>query len=283
MRTRSTPPAPPDRVRRLTRLRVRGTTWLTPHMIRVTAGGGDIARFPATDYTDQYVKLLFPKPGVRYPEPFDIAEIRRILHRSDWPARRTYTVRRFDRDAGELDIDVVHHGDAGLAGPWAARARPGDEMLLLGPGGTYAPSPAADWHLLVGDASALPAIGAALERVPPGARAIAVVEIAHPTDKHRLSCPGNLTVHWIYPAGHDAGSTLQATVQALRFPPGRVHAFVHGEAGWLRELRRHLLTDRMVPRDQLSISGYWRRGLDQDGFRAEKARELGLLAATARG
>jgi hypothetical protein len=38
-------------------------------------------------------------------------------------------------------------------------------------------------------------------------------------------------------------------------------------------LRRHLLDERGVPRDALSISGYWRRGRDEDGFRQDKAAE----------
>jgi hypothetical protein len=50
-----------------------------------------------------------------------------------------------------------------------------------------------------------------------------------------------------------------------------VQAFVHGEAGYVADLRRHLITDRGIPRDRLSISGYWRRGKNEDGWQAEKA------------
>jgi NADPH-dependent ferric siderophore reductase len=60
---------------------------------------------------------------------------------------------------------------------------------------------------------------------------------------------------------------------AAEFPAGRVHAFVHGEAGVVRALRRHLLDARGVPRDDLSVSGYWRRGDDEEGFRVFKAAE----------
>ncbi|WRL65744.1 siderophore-interacting protein [Blastococcus brunescens] len=52
---------------------------------------------------------------------------------------RTYTVRAWDAETGELTIDFVHHGDEGLAGPWAAAAQPGDVIQLMGPGGAYAP------------------------------------------------------------------------------------------------------------------------------------------------
>ena len=154
--------------RKVTGLQVRRTERLSPHMIRVVAGGDDLAAFPDTAHTDRYVKILFPRPGVAYPKPFDMDAVRAAHPREQWPVVRTYTIRSLDLAAGELTIDFVHHGDVGLAGPWAAAAQPGDPLLLLGPGGAYAPDPTADWHLLVGDESALPAIGAALERVPAG-------------------------------------------------------------------------------------------------------------------
>jgi NADPH-dependent ferric siderophore reductase len=258
--------------RRTTSLQVRHTERLTPHMIRVVAGGDDLASFPDTTYTDRYVKVLFPRPGVAYPEPFDMEAIRAAFPRDQWPAVRTYTVRAFDPDARELVIDFVHHGDAGLAGPWAAAARPGDRMLLLGPGGAYAPDDAADWHLLVGDESALPAIAAALERVPAGVPVHALVEVDGPADEQPLTSPGRLDLRWCHRDPARPGRLVDA-VSALAFPAGRVHAFVHGEAGLVRALRRHLLDGRGVPREDLSVSGYWRRGDDEEGFRVFKAAQ----------
>jgi len=49
-----------------------------------------------------------------------------------------------------------------------------------------------------------------------------------------------------------------------------VQAFVHGEAGFVKELRRLLLVDRGVPRARVSISGYWRLGHDEDRWQATK-------------
>ena len=68
-------------------------------------------------------------------------------------ARGPTPVRRLGRRRARLTIDFVVHGDDGVAGPWAAAAQPGDELLLHGPGGAYAPDPDADWHLMVGDAA----------------------------------------------------------------------------------------------------------------------------------
>jgi NADPH-dependent ferric siderophore reductase len=258
--------------RRTTALQVRRTERLTPHMIRVVAGGDDLAAFPDTAHTDRYVKVLFPLPGVAYPEPFDMEAVRAAFPRDQWPAARTYTVRAFDPAACELVIDFVHHGAAGLAGPWAAAARPGDRVLLLGPGGAYAPDADADWHLLVGDESALPAIAAALERVPAGVPVHALVEVDGPADEQPLTSPGRLDLRWCHrdPARPEQ---LVDALAAVAFPAGRVHAFVHGEAGLVRALRRHLLDGRGVPREDLSVSGYWRRGHDEDGFQVVKAAE----------
>ena len=258
--------------RRTTSLEVRRTERLTPHMIRVVAGGPDIAAFPDTPHTDRYVKIVFPRPGVAYPEPFDMDAIRAQLPREQWPSTRTYTVRAYDPVAGELTIDFVHHGDEGIAGPWAAAASPGDVLRLLGPGGAYAPDPEADWHLMVGDESALPAIGAACERVPAGVPVVAVLEVAAAAEQQHLATPGDLQVMWLHRDPALPGQ-LAAAVRALKFPPGRVGAFVHGEAGFVRDVRRHLVNERGLAREDLSVSGYWRRGRDEDGWRADKAAE----------
>jgi NADPH-dependent ferric siderophore reductase len=258
--------------RRTTTLEVRRTERLTPHMIRVVVGGEQLSAFPDTPYTDRYVKILFPRPGVRYPEPFDMDVIRAELPREQWPAMRTYTVRALDHAAGEMTIDFVHHGDVGLAGPWAAGARPGDMLRLAGPGGAYAPDPEANWHLMVGDESALPAIAAACERIPAGVPVVAVLEVADAAEQQELACPGALRTTWLHRRA-DAPEQLLDAVRGLEFPPGRVHAFVHGEAGFVRGVRRQLVDKRAVPRESLSVSGYWRRGVDEDGWQAEKAAE----------
>jgi NADPH-dependent ferric siderophore reductase len=243
---------------------------LTPHMVRVVLGGDGLAGFHAGEFTDHYVKLLFPQPGTEYPEPFDMARIRAELPRDQWPVTRTYTVRTWDAEARELTLDFVVHGDEGLAGPWARQAEPGQEIRFMGPGGAYAPDADADWHLLAGDESALPAIAAALEAMPAGADVRALVEVAGPEEEQKLSSSGGANVAWLHRGSARVGERLAQAVRALEFPPGRVHAFVHGEAGAVKELRRHLRLERGLTREQLSISGYWRLGHDEDGWQASK-------------
>jgi NADPH-dependent ferric siderophore reductase len=267
--------------RRLTTLEVARTERIGPHMVRVVAAGPELASFPDTPFTDRYVKILFPVPGVDYAEPLDMDAVRRDHPREEWPRLRTYTVRAFDPVARELTIDFVHHGDSGLAGPWAAAARPGDRLRLLGPGGAYAPDPEADWHLLVGDEAALPAIGAALERIPAGVPVHAIVQVDDEADHQDLTCAGDLRLRWLHRVGAPDGGAgaLVAAVRELEFPAGRVHAFVHGEAAEVREVRRHLVRERGVDRDALSVSGYWRRGRDEEGFRVYKQEQARLEEA----
>ncbi|TDD87690.1 siderophore-interacting protein [Actinomadura rubrisoli] len=261
---------PARRRPKLNRGTVLRTERVTPHMIRVVLGGGTLAGFGAGEFTDHYVKLLFPQPGVDYPEPFDMERVRAELPRDQWPSVRTYTVRAWDPEAAELAIDFVHHGDKGIAGPWAARVRPGEEIFFNGPGGAYAPSADADWHLLAGDESALPAIAASLERIPEGAPTRVFIEVAGPEEEQSLTTPGDAEIVWLHRDGGPVGDLLAEAVQKLDFPEGRVHAFVHGEAGFVKTLRRHLRVDRGLPMDQLSISGYWRQGRDEDGWQSSK-------------
>ncbi|MEU0373529.1 siderophore-interacting protein [Streptomyces sp. NPDC006283] len=246
------------------------TERITPHMVRVVLGGEGLATFELGEFTDHYVKLIFPAEGVRHPEPFDMDRIRGELPRDQWPANRTYTVRSWDAVHRELTIDFVVHGDEGLAGPWAARAQVGETMRFLGPGGGYAPDPEADWHLLAGDESALPAIAAALERMPAGTTAHAFVEVDGPDDEQKIAAPDGVEITWLHRGGRPVGEALVAAVTALDFPEGRVCAFVHGEAACVKDLRRLLRVERGIPRERLSISGYWRLGKTDEAWRAVK-------------
>ncbi|MGY6020922.1 siderophore-interacting protein [Streptomyces spinosirectus] len=260
---------PARKPRRAQSAQVVRTERLTPHMQRVVLGGEGLAGFTADTCTDHYVKLLFPPaPGVTYPEPFDMERIREDLPREQWPVTRTYTVRAWDPGAREMTLDFVIHGDEGLAGPWAARVRPGETVHFMGPGGAYAPDVSADWHLLAGDESALPAIARALESLPEGSTAHAFVEVSGPEEEQKID--SDVQVVWLHRGERPVGELLSETVRALEFPEGRMHAFVHGEAHFVKELRRLLRVELQIPREDLSISGYWRLGHNEDGWQASK-------------
>lgn len=224
---------------------VARTEWLTPRMVRVTVTGADLASLPELEHTDHYVKILFGE------------------------VTRTYTIRSFDRTLGELVIDFVVHGDEGLAGPWAAQAQPGDQLSFFGPGGDYTPDPDAPEHLLVGDEAALPAIAAALDRLPGHPRVRVFLEVADAAEEQPLGAT-SAEVTWVHRGDRPYGEALAEAVRGSGpLDPG-AQVFVHGNAGMVRDLRRYLFLDCGLPRSQVSISGYWRTGYDEDRWQSTK-------------
>lgn len=262
---------------------------LTPHLVRLSLGGGQFADFHARwaekGATDQYIKLLFADPALGLTPPYDMDALRETLAPEQMPVRRTYTVRAVDAEAGTVDVDFVVHGtgpDDGLAGPWAAGAQPGDAVAFLGPGGNYSPDPEADWHLFVGDESALPAIAAALEdlaETAPGAVGTALIEVGGAEDELELEAPAGVEVRWLHRGGVFTPETTRwvAELRAVPWREGRVHAFVHGEREQVKAARAYLTDERGVDRRAMSVSAYWAHGRAEDAFQAEKRTPLGQI------
>lgn len=254
--TRARPNRPPRVTRNAT---VVEATRLTPHMVRIVVGGPQLEGFVVGEFTDHYVKCRFGE------------------------STRTYTVRDWDANRLRLTLDFVVHGEEGLAGPWAAGARPGDTLALTGPGGGYAPSPDVDWHLLVGDEAVIPAIAVSLDRIDPGVPVFVVLEVGGPEDEQPLGSPGVLRSRWLHRTldpGEDPDLLLQA-VRALDLPGGRGQAFVHGEAEAVLRVRRHLLQERCIHRDDLSATGYWKLRRTDEQWRAEKRDWIAQAEADA--
>ena len=251
-----------------THLTVTSTETLTPRLRRLWFTSGDLSAFAASVHTDRYVKLVFPKPGVEYPEPLDMRALRKVLPPEDMPVVRTYTALFPDVAAGTLAIDFVVHGDEGVAGPWALNAVPGDQLLVNGPGGAYRPDPDADWHLLIGDEAALPAITAALTALPEDAVVRVAVLVDGPGHELELPIPAKGELTYLYRETAGEEGAIEHFVRTLEWLPGRVQVFAHGEAQEImHRVRRYLFGERGLPRADVSISGYWRRGRTEDGFR----------------
>lgn len=256
---------------------------LAPHMIRLVLGGVGFDTFTPGDYTDSYVKIAIVDPDVdivALPHPLTLDSFD-VLPEHKRPTVRTYTVRSVDDSLRQIAIDFVVHGEQGVAAPWAAAAEPGQPAYLMGPSGAYAPDPAADWHLLAGDESGLPAISAALEALPPNAIGKAFIEVSGPDDEIPLTSPDGVDVHWLYRGGRadlvsedKAGDNapLVAAVKEMLWLPGQVQVFAHGEAqAIMHNLRPYLRKERGVDAKWASISGYWRRGRTEETFRQWKA------------
>ncbi|MBG6085276.1 siderophore-interacting protein [Zhihengliuella flava] len=260
-------------------LEVLATRRLNDHFVRLTLGGQGFAQFQSKPATDQYVKILFADPALGLEPPYDMEELATTLPPEQMPVRRTYTVRRVDHEAGTLDIDFVYHGEEGLAGPWAAQAQVGDVVCFAGPGGLYEPDAEADWHLLVGDEAALPAIAAALEAMDADARGEAYLEVAGPADQIDLVAPSGINVHWLHRGGDFTPETtgLVDAVVAGVWHEGRVQVFAHGERESMKALRAYLCDERGVARKGLSLSAYWAYGRAEDDFQAEKRQPVGQI------
>lgn len=228
---------------------VRRIERLSPRMVRVTFGGEELGGFlwsgPAS-----HVKLLFA-PEAR-PDATEAARA----------TTRTYTPRRFDREARELDVEFVIHGE-GPASAWAAQAAVGQRLTVAGPGRAYELDSAADWYLLAGDDSAIPAVCTLLEALPGAARKLVLLEVVDAAEERPLgvaapSCEVTWLVRGTDPAS--AGRTLEAAVRAVPLPAGLGRMYIACEADAMRRIRRHLLTERQFPRERLVTRGYWRLG-----------------------
>lgn len=258
-------------------LSVRSRRRLSDNMVRIVAGGPGFSEFRDNDFTDKYVKITFVDPALGLTPPYDLTALRDTLPPEQRPVTRTYTVRRVEVDAQQLTLDFVTHGDAGIAAPWAARAEPGDLITLSGAGGGYAPNPEVDWHLFAGDESALPAISAALDALPAGAKGLAYLETHDQHEYLDAERPAGLAVTWLHRG--EPGRTpdlLARAIEAGPWLPGRVGVFAHGERESMKAVRA-VLKPRLGPDDQLSLSGYWAYGRTEDTFQAEKRQPIGQI------
>lgn len=246
-------------------------TDITPGMRRVTLAGPQLDAFtsangfpqPAFESTgfDDDFRLAFCYPGQTEPVLPVQKEKGIEVPRDPRPLSRVYTVRRWDAAAGELTVDFVKHG-IGTATTWAYRAEPGDRIHLAGPGSSKALPTDADWLLVAGDDTALPAIGRLLDEIAEDARARVFIEIAEHAHRQELRTPPGVEVTWLVREGAEAGTTslLLDAVRGADWPHGRPFAWLAGEQTTVRDIRRHLVEVRRMPKDDIEFTGYWRRG-----------------------
>lgn len=261
-------------------MEVLSTEQLTSHLVRVWVGGDAMADFEDNATTDHYVKVWFAKPELGLEPPYDVESLRESLDPDDLPVTRTYTLAVVEPD--RLGIDFVVHGDEGMAGPWAANAQPGDRVVFSGPGGAYTPdTDPATTHLFAGDESAIPAIGSALRHLAqhaPDAVGTAYLEVDSAADELALTAPPGIEMRWLHRDGATPGtsSVLSDAVAAHRFGDGRVQVFAHGERECMKAIR-DILKPHDIPREDLSLSGYWAYGRTEDRFQAEKREPIGKV------
>ncbi|MFI6938459.1 SIP domain-containing protein [Streptomyces sp. NPDC050418] len=256
------------------------TVDITPGMRRVTLSGEQLRAFttaagfarPAFESQgfDDDLGLYFPYPGQRDPVLPAQGEAKLTMPKDPRPLSRAYTVRRWDPEAGELDIDFVKHG-VGAGTTWAYRTRPGDRIHLSGPSTSKALPVGADWWLVAGDDTALPAIGRLLDELPSDARAQVFIEIAEEGHRQELRELPGVEVTWLVRSEVTTGnaSPLTEAVRAAQWWSGQAFGWLAGEHTAVRDIRRHLVEDRGVPKEDIDFAGYWRRSsvvaMDGDG------------------
>lgn len=232
-------PIPPER--RLRVAEVRKTTPITPHMQRLTLASTALMDFPVRRPA-QWVKLFVPSPH------------------SEKPSGRAYTIRHFREELCEMDIDFVLHGD-GPCSSWAASAKPGDVVQIAGPRSGFQLGPDTNRLLIGGDETALPAIGSILEALPPGLAADAFIEVPDGADVQVLHSRADVAITWLLRSRGTGPATDLATAMIRADVPARTcDIWFAAEASVARAIRRHFQLGRAMPRERLTISGYWKRG-----------------------
>lgn len=237
----------------------------TPHMVRVTVGGAELSGFTSPGF-DDHCKLFFPDPqSGRICLP--VVGPDGPLHEGDQrPIMRDYTPHSWDADALTLQFDFVVH-EAGPASAWARQASPGQQLGIGGPRGSFILSMEFDWHLLIGDDTALPAISRRLKELPAGARAVVLLEVAGKEDEIELATQAEVSLHWIHrDAAPGKRVSLPQAAAKLVFPAGDYLAWVGCESSDSKALREWLIGERQANPDWLKAKSYWRRGSsDADG------------------
>jgi NADPH-dependent ferric siderophore reductase len=249
-------------------MQVKQVRDLTPRMRRITLSGPDLARFAAGG---MHVRLLLPRDRHAPPQWPVMGEDGRPC----WPSGeqrpdvRMYTLRRVDPEAGEVDIDfVLHDGNAMPGARFAAEAMPGDRIGMTGPGGGEIPR--ADWLLLLGDETALPAIARILESLPAASHAVVRIEVGNRDERQPLVCRGSVDLKWLYREGAATGNLLSAELADIEWPDDErsVFAWAGCEFSDFAAIRRHFRKELGLPRDKHLVVAYWRRG-----FAGEETRE----------
>ncbi|KIG10777.1 siderophore-interacting protein [Caballeronia concitans] len=240
-------------------LQVKRVHAMNPRLIRVTLTGEALADFETASF-DDHVKVFFPQPGETMPvipeagpdgPVFDPAKPK--------PIARDFTPRRFDREALELDIEFALH-QAGPATAWASQAAPGHTLGIGGPRGSFVVPSHFDWHLLIGDETALPAIARRLEELPEGTRAATLIEVADPSACFELNSRADLYAQWCYRDETAQSGDVLSALRELYLPDGEGYVWAAGEATLMRSVRQLLCDERGIDKRRIRASAYWKRG-----------------------
>ena len=170
------------------------------------------------------------------------------------PVMRDDTPRHFDTAARELTLEFALHGD-GPAALWAAQAAVGQRVTIGGPRGSFIIPSDFDWHLLVGDETALPAVARRLAELPDGAQAIVLLQVPDVADRRALPSAAQVVLQWV-----DDTPGLLAAVRAQTLPAGEGYAWCAGEARAMADVRRVLVEEKGHNPQAIRAAACWKQG-----------------------
>ncbi|MCA0456495.1 MAG: siderophore-interacting protein [Chloroflexi bacterium] len=229
---------------------------ISPHMRRVTLGGEGLRPLVDTVQPADAIKLYLPLPGGKgfMPKMFD------LLGRSPQHHLRAYTVRSFRPEALELDIDVFIHGET-PGSVWARTVQAGEQVGFIGPRHDFKPPTEAQWYVLAGDESALPAIASIIERLPTGTHADAFIEVIDAADELPINTPADVRIQWLHRGSKPTHQSdlLEKALRGLQWQSGQGYCWAAGEAGVIRKIRTHLQSERGLPKTAVQVMGYWKQ------------------------
>lgn len=224
---------------------------MTPRVTRITFTGPELAGF-GPPRCGSHLKLFFPEANSAW-TPGDETRPR--------PPLRTYTPRRFDPVRARLDVEFVHHGE-GVAGRWAAKAKPGDKLFVAGPGGGYELPPEATEVVLVADETALPAAGSIIDELPASIPVRVLCEVEDAAEQRQISTRRDFAITWLHRADRNSvpSAVIAAAVQELPATTSTIAWWIACEAGAMRRIRNHLYRSRGVDASFMHTRGYWKLG-----------------------
>ena len=248
---------------------VANTQRLTKNMHRISFKGESLADFPV-DSDGGYFKLLFhPSTGGAIKNAVELAELG-----DQKPTLRTYSVRTFNSESQTLEVDfVIHgeHGDSGPASTWAAHCEVNDTILIRGPAPAKMINHDADWLMLAGDMTALPALAANLAQLPETSKGVAVIQINSEADRQDLNVPKAMEVVWV-----DQTESLVEAVKSQNWPEGVVSVWAACEFSSMRLLRDYFKQERNVGKENIYISSYWKQGITEEQHKVVKREDAAV-------
>lgn len=221
----------------------------SPGFVRLTLGGPGLAGFVSAGF-DDHVKLILPQPGRDKPSLPVVVDGRPHIDGAR-PTMRDYTPLHHDAAAHTLQMEFAVHG-TGPAAQWALHAPIGQWVGLAGPRGSMLIPADLDWHLLLGDESAMPAIERRLAELPATTRAIVRVQVADPADRRAWTSRAVLDCVF--------GDSLVQAVEQLVLPAGTGFVWGAGENALMAALRAPLLRKGAHAR-RMRLSAYWKQGV----------------------